>query len=113
MSLIAGKDLPAAYIGSFSERRAAGGEVECRGRTHRGPAISDVRDAGSGVVWIDRWATLSLHFDRMVVVAEGVRGNNPICGEGTGTWIATAGPLKGERGTFTFHGPSPETIILR
>ena len=38
--------------------------------------------------------------DRMVIAADAVQGG-PICGVGTGTWIATAGPFKGDRGTFT------------
>jgi hypothetical protein len=46
-----------------------------------------------------------------MLAATGVQGG-PICGEGVGTWIATAGPLKGERGEFTFRGPPPETITL-
>jgi predicted Ser/Thr protein kinase len=102
----------AAYSGYFWERRVEGGEARCQGKMYRGPATSDVRDGGSGFVWIERWGTLAIHFDRFLVIADAVLGG-PICGEGTGTWIATAGPLKGERGEITFRGPSPESIILR
>jgi tRNA A-37 threonylcarbamoyl transferase component Bud32 len=102
----------AGYSGYFWERRAGGGAARCQGKMYRGPATSDVRDGGSGSVWIERWGTLAFHFDRFLVIADAVLGG-PICGEGTGTWIATAGPLKGERGEITFRGPSPESIILR
>jgi Protein kinase domain len=102
----------AGYSGYFWERRVAGGTARCQGRTYRGPATSDVRDAGSGTVWIERWGTFAIHFDRMVIAADAVQGG-PICGVGTGTWIAAAGPLKGERGTFIFLGPGREKIILR
>ena len=102
----------AGYSGYFWERRSDGGTARCQGRTYHGPATSDVRDAGSGLVWIERWGTLAIRFTRMVVVADAVQGR-PICGVGTGTWVATAGSLKGERGTFTFLGPGRERITLR
>jgi hypothetical protein len=111
-SVIAGAGTRAEYRGYFRERRVAGGVATCKGRTYKGPAVSDVLDAGRGSIWIEKWGALAIHFARMVVVADGVQGG-PICGVGTGTWIATAGPLKGERGEFTFLGPPPETIILR
>ena len=75
-----------------------------QGEDYDGPAISDVRNEGSGIIWLERWGTLAIRFARMLVVADAVQGA-PICGEGTGTWIATAGPIKGERGEFTFRGP--------
>jgi hypothetical protein len=96
----------------------------CQGKTYRGPqtASSDVRaDAGHGVIWIERWGTLALRWTRMVVVAEELPGGvagPPVCGDGVGTWIAIAGPLKGERGMFTFpgsvreSGPIPESFTL-
>jgi tRNA A-37 threonylcarbamoyl transferase component Bud32 len=102
----------AGYSGYFWERRVEGGTVTCRGKTYRGPATSDVRDAGSGSIWIERWGTLAIHFDRMAIAVDAVQGG-PICGVGTGSWIATAGPFKGSRGEFTFLGPVPERIILR
>jgi hypothetical protein len=113
----------AGYSGYFWERRVRGSiaNVKCQGKEYRGPAISDVRNAGSGLLWIEGWGTLAIHFARMVVVVDTVqRGRNdparPLitCSEGTGTWIAIAGPLKGERGAFEFLGPPPrERIILR
>ena len=103
----------AGYSGYFWERRVTGGTARCHGRTYQGPATSDVRDAGSGLVWIERWGTFAIHFDRMLIATDGVQYGGPLCGVGTGGWIATAGPLKGERGEFTFLGPGRETIILR
>ena len=111
-SLIAPDGTQAGYTGYFWERRVRGGRADCKGKTYDGPAISDVRNEGSGIIWLERWGTLAIRFARMVVVADAVQGA-PICGEGTGTWIATAGPIKGERGEFTFRGPPPETITLR
>jgi tRNA A-37 threonylcarbamoyl transferase component Bud32 len=110
--MTAGDGSRAGYSGYFWERRVKGGAARCKGKTYRGPATSDVRDAGSGIVWIERWGTLAIHFDRMVIAADAVQGG-PLCGVGTGTWIATAGPFKGERGGFTFLGPGRERIILR
>jgi len=108
----------ASYHGAWREDRIRGREGMCQGKTFQGPltASSDVRrDAGAGLVWIERWGTLALRWERMVVIAEeepgGVAGG-PVCGEGTGTWIAIAGPLKGERGTFEFGGPVPESFAL-
>jgi tRNA A-37 threonylcarbamoyl transferase component Bud32 len=103
----------AGYSGYFWERRVWGGTARCQGRTYRGPATSDVRNAGSGLVWIERWGTFAIHFDRMLIATDGVQQGGPLCGVGTGRWIATAGPLKGEQGEFTFLGPGRETIILR
>jgi tRNA A-37 threonylcarbamoyl transferase component Bud32 len=111
-SLTAKDGTRAGYIGYFWERRVRGGTAECKGKTYDGPAISDVRNEGSGIIWLERWGTLAIQFARMLVVADAVQGA-PICGEGTGTWIAMAGPLKGERGEFTFRGPPPEIITLR
>ena len=111
-SLTAPDGTKGGYTGYFWERRVRGGKAECKGKTYDGPAISDVRNEGSGIIWLERWGTLAIRFARMLVVADSVQGA-PICGEGTGTWIATAGPLKGERGQFTFRGPPPETITLR
>jgi serine/threonine protein kinase len=111
-SLTATDGTQAGYTGYFWERRVRGGTAECKGKTYDGPAISDVRNEGSGIIWLERWGTLAIRFARMLVVADAVQGA-PICGEGTGTWIATAGPLKGERGEFTFRGPPPETITVR
>ena len=111
-SPIAPDGTQARYTGYFWERRVRGGKADCKGKTYDGPAISDVRNEGSGIIWLERWGTLAIRFARMLVVADAVQGA-PICGEGTGTWIATAGPLKGERVEFTFRGPPPETITLR
>jgi hypothetical protein len=102
----------AGYTGYFWERRVPGGTVKCKGKTYEGPATSDVRNEGSGIVWLEHWGTLAIQFERTQLAADAVQGG-PICGEGTGSWIATAGPLKGERGVFTFRGPPPETITLR
>ena len=92
----------------------------CQGKTYAGDrltATSDVRrDAGHGLIWIERWGTLALRWTRMVVVAKEIpsgQAGGPVCGEGIGTWIAIAGPLKGERGEFTFGGPIPESFTLR
>ena len=94
----------AGYSGYFWERRSDGGTARCRG------GIPRARD-GRGSGW-DNWGTLANRFTRIVVVADAVQGR-PICGVGTGTWVATAGSLKGERGTFTFLGPGRERITLR
>jgi hypothetical protein len=112
LSLTATDGTRAGYTGYFWERRVRGGIVKCKGRTYEGPATSDVRNEGSGIVWLEGWGTLAIRFERTQLAADAVQGG-PICGEGTGTWIATAGPLKGERGQFTFRGPPPETITLR
>jgi serine/threonine-protein kinase len=111
LSMTASGGASAGYSGYFWERRVPGGRIECKGRTYEGPATSDVRNEGSGIVWLERWGTLAIHFKHFMIAATGVQGG-PICGEGVGTWIATAGPLKGERGEFTFRGPPPETITL-
>jgi Protein kinase domain len=104
----------AGYSGYFWERRVRGSttKVKCQGKAYRGPAISDVRNAGSALLWIEGWGTLAIHFARMVVVVDTLQGGRISCSEGMGTWIATAGPLKGERGAFEFLGPPPERIIL-
>ncbi|HEU0248193.1 MAG TPA: hypothetical protein VFR38_14015, partial [Gaiellaceae bacterium] len=102
----------AGYTGYFWERRVPGGTVTCKGKTYHPPATSVVRNEGSGIVWLERWGTLAIRNERGVLAADAVQGG-PICGEGTGTWIATAGPLRGERGEYTFRGPPPETIDLR
>jgi hypothetical protein len=107
----------ASYHGAWRELRKRDREQVCQGKTYDGPltASSDVRtDVGHGLIWIERWGTLALRWERMVVVAaeipSGMAGG-PVCGDGIGTWIAIAGPLKGERGEFTFPGrirePSP------
>jgi hypothetical protein len=107
----------ASYHGAWRELRKRGREQTCQGKTFKGRymASSDVRtDVGNGVIWIERWGTLALRWERMIVVAaeipSGMAGG-PVCGDGIGTWIAIAGPLKGERGEFTFpgriRGPNP------
>ena len=104
--------LRAGYSGYIWERRRRGGRAECQGAVHLGPAISDVRKGGgAGSFWIEGWGTMALRFTHVVVVAEGMAGD-AICGEGVGTWIATAGPLKGERGTFVLLAPEPIVIVL-
>jgi streptogramin lyase len=109
----------ASYHGAWREDRKRGREGVCQGKTFRGrlTASSDVRrDAGAGLVWIERWGTLALRWKRMVVIAEELPGGvagGPVCGEGSGTWIAIAGPLKGERGEFRFPGSVSESFALR
>jgi Protein kinase domain len=109
-----------SYYGAWRERRVRGREAICLGRTYGGrlTASSDIRrDAGSGLVWIRRWGTLGLRWKRILVVAQELPGGvagGPVCGEGTGTWIAIAGPLKGERGEFEFPtGHGEADILLR
>ena len=109
----------AGCSGYFWERRVRGriAKVKCQGKEYRGPAISDVRNAGSRLLWIEGWGTLAIHFARMVVVVDTVQAATIGTGLAsaaarTGTWIVTAGPLKGERGAFEFLGPPPERIIL-
>jgi hypothetical protein len=103
----------AGFNGYWWERRVRGGEVVCKGKKYGGPVTSAARNAGSGMIWIEQWGTLAVHIDRAVVVADRLAGA-PTCTDATGTWIATSGVFKGERGEFSFMGvPRHETIVLR
>ena len=68
---------------------------------------------GTGRLRIERWGTVALRFERTSIARNApTAGIAPICGELIGAWIGIAGPLRGERGRFTWFGPAAERIVL-